>query len=431
MAQSGNGEFSAKGFPGGVNMLSPETALPPGSVRAAINVDFDRAGKWQRRAGTTLAVAGQDVHSLWAPADSTLAYYVDGDTLYQVDPAQGVASRRVVRTGLTRGLPMAFCFLNDEVCYSNSVQSGSVFGTIGMEMPAGAIVCAFRAGGALAPGAYKVGLVYVKDSGEESGAIVADFTLTTAGGIAVNNFPLPADTSIRRARFYLSPPNDEDVLYQALEITFNVADILFNTPASGKLLDTWFLTPPPPAHLLQSFNGRLYGADGDVLWYSQAFRYGLYKPSTDYIDMGARITLIEEAADKKGLFVGTTKGAFFLAGDEALKMQLQTVSELAPVEGTGTAIDTKVFGMKELPEFFAPAWFTSKGWVVGLNDGTIKNLNHDRLIVSNLERGSALVRKSNGSTHLMGVFRGGDNSAAAATDSMESEIIRNGIVIKG
>lgn len=430
MAKTG-GEFLVKGFPKGVNMLSPETALPAGAVRAAINVDFDRAGKWRRRSGVTLAVTGQDVHSLWAPAgDGPDVYYVDGTWLYRVDPAKGVASRRAVRAGLTRGAPMAFCALNDEICYSNGYESGSVFDTIGMEMPVGGITCAFRAGGSLAPGAYKVGLVYVKDSGEESGALVADFHLATLGGIAVNNFPLPQDTSIRRARFYLSPPNDEDVLYQALEITFNVADILFSVPAAGKMLDTWFLTPPPPAHLLRTFNGRLYGADGSVLWYSQAFRYGLYKPSTDYIDMGARITLIEEAADGRGLFVGTTDGTFFLAGD-VLKMQLQSVSELSPIEGTGTAIDTKVFGMKELPEFFAPVWFTSKGWVVGLNDGTVKNLNHDRLAVSNLERGSALVRKSNGSTHLMGVFRGGDNSAAAATDSMESEIIRNGIVIKG
>lgn len=431
MAQAKNGEFMARGFPAGVNNLSPETAVPGNAVRAAVNVDFDRAGKWSRRDGTTLAVAGQDIHSLWAPPDGDRAYYVEGSWLYQIDPAKGMSSRRAVRAGLTPGAHMCFTELNDEICYSNGFQSGSVFGTVGVEMPVGSITCSMRPGGALTPGAYKVGLVFVKDSGEESGAIVSDFVLTKIGGISVDSFALPQDPTIRRARLYLSPPNDEGALYQAFDMDFSPGDILFSGPATGKLLDTWMLEPPPHAHLLQSFNGRLYGANENILWYTQAFRYGLHRPSTDYVDMGARITLIEAAGDKKGIFVGTTKGTFFLAGADASNMRMQTVSELAPVEGTGTAIDTKVFGMKELPQFFAPVWFTNKGWVVGLNDGTVKNLIHDRLALSNVDRGSTLIRKSNGSTHLVGVFRGGDNSAAAASDSMTSEIIRNGIVIKG
>lgn len=426
MSKHTDGGFAARSFPRGVDLLSPETAIPDGGARAAINVDFDRMGKWRRRTGTELVLPMDDAHSLWAPKSGAYAYFVAGTALCRLDPIR--RTRVILRTGLAPGAPMSFCEVNEDIFYSNGYQSGSVFGTIGVEMPIGEITCAATTTGALPPGAYKVGMVYVKTSGEESGPVVSDFVLAVAGGISVEGFSLPQDPAIQRARFYLSPP-DGEALYQVLDTAFTNPDITFTAVADGKMLETQFMQPPPPAHLLQTFNGRLYGADGSILWYTQAFRYGLHNPASDYVDMGARITLIEEAADKKGLFVGTTEGTFFLAGDDMAKMELQSVSELAPIEGTGTAIDTKVFGMKELPEFFAPVWFTQKGWVVGLNDGTIKNLIHDRLVVSNLERGAAIVRKQNGNTHLMGVFRGSDGQITAASDSMTSEVIRNGIVI--
>lgn len=427
--QNGAGGFSAKGFPVGVDLLSAETALPRGALRAAINVDIDRAGKWRRRRGTQLVFAGTDVHSLWAPLTGSTAYFVEGRNLRSCRPADPTAPRPLIRTGLTEGAPMNFCEVNDEIYYSNGLQSGTVFGRFGVEMPIGEIACTAVTRGMLAPGVYKVGLVFVKDTGEESGAIVSYFTLGSKGGIAVSSFQLPQDPAIHRARFFLSATDDE-VLYQAADIGFSAGAVEFLEPATGRILETEFMEPPPPAQALCLYNGRLYGALDAIVWYTQALRYGLFRPSTDFIDFGDRVTLLAPAPTG-GLYVGTTNGMFFMAGDDPAKFSMEQVSELGPVEGSGVFVETVKLGVKGLPEVLAPMWFTTSGWVLGLSDGVIKNLVHDKLAFSNLGRGSAVVRKVDGDTHVMGVFRGGDGpTQAIASDSMTSEIIRNGVVIK-
>ena len=60
-----------KGWPLGVNNVAPETELPKGSLREALNVDLSDNGKPKRRKGFTQVYAG-DVTSLYSANGLTL-----------------------------------------------------------------------------------------------------------------------------------------------------------------------------------------------------------------------------------------------------------------------------------------------------------------------------------------------------------------------
>lgn len=426
--ENGAGNWSTKNFGLGVDNLSPETALPRGALRYALNVDFDRTGRWSRRRGTQVIIPGEGMHSLWAPKLGEYAYFVQGSNLCRCTPGTPSAPPVILRADITPEVPMVFCDLTTDIMFSNGFQFGSLFGTIGVEMPNG--VLEFEPGpGALAPGTYRIAMVFVGVNGEESGAVSSTFTLEAQGGISLVHCPVPKSPGVT-ARFFLSPTDDPSVMYQAIDMDFTEAEINFTVPGAGRLLETEFMEPPPAPRIMAASNGRLMGAIGPMIWYTQPFRYGLYKPSTDYMLFESDVTMIASSPDNNGWYIGTQDGLFFLSGNQPDETKVNQVSELSPIEGSMTVIDTVVFPVKGMPEVLAPVWFTERGWVVGLDEGVINNLVHDKLALANLGRGSSFVRKENGSTHLVGVFRGGDGpSVAAASDSMTSEIIRNGIVI--
>lgn len=427
--RSGPVWVSQKSFGRGVDLLSPETALPKGAVRCAVNVDFVRGGKVRRRRGSTLLVPAPGAHSIWSPDPGTYALYVAGTQMFMMQFTTTGPVTTVVRTGLMPDMPVCYHEVNTDVYFSNGVQCGFIFDHYGVELPDGEIVCSALPAGMLPAGTYSVALVYVKDSGEESGAVFTEFTLPKTGGINIMSFPLPADPTIRRARFFVSHTDGERA-YQALDVNFTETEIVFSSLSSGRPVETMFMVPPPPAQQLCLFHGRLYGAHGNILWYTQPLRYGLHKPSTDYIDLGEYITLVVPAPDDSGLFVGTESGTKFLRGEEAKKFHFFDLSPLSPTEGSVAHVDTARFQIKEIRQCRAPVWFTERGWVLGADNGVLYELNQDKLLLSKTNRGSTVIREANGSTHLLGVFRGGGSSGAVASDSMTSEIVRKGVVIK-
>ena len=69
----------------GIDMLSDETQMPAGTVRAAVNVDIDRAGQPRRRQGRSLAISGADIGSLRKWGGALIA--VSGTQVVSIDPA--------------------------------------------------------------------------------------------------------------------------------------------------------------------------------------------------------------------------------------------------------------------------------------------------------------------------------------------------------
>lgn len=82
------------------------------------NFNIDDRGKLFSRDGYALMVAGT-IHSLWSNGDICL--FVEGQSLKQLSNSY---TSTILRTGLTAGLPMAYCAVNNAVVYSNGVEIG-------------------------------------------------------------------------------------------------------------------------------------------------------------------------------------------------------------------------------------------------------------------------------------------------------------------
>ena len=113
----------------GINNVDPPERIAPELVNyeqifpltQAVNVEIDNTYKLSSRAGRTKLISGGDVHSVWA--DGKFAFYVDGGSLYQIQPDFTAV---FIRSGLTLGMRMSYAVFNDKVYYCNGFQCGFV-----------------------------------------------------------------------------------------------------------------------------------------------------------------------------------------------------------------------------------------------------------------------------------------------------------------
>ena len=113
----------------GVNNVDQATRLPVVisdyeyiyPLRQANNVEIDNTYGLKSRSGYTSVKTGTDIHSMWA--DESIWLYVDGSTLYRLDPAYNTVS---LRGSLQPGARMSYARFNDRVYYTNEFQIGYI-----------------------------------------------------------------------------------------------------------------------------------------------------------------------------------------------------------------------------------------------------------------------------------------------------------------
>lgn len=102
-----------------------DLALPDGAghlLRDALNVDVTARGAVKTRRGYALAVAGADVHSLWAPLDGAFALYVDNGAIYRLSADGGTS---VVATGFGAITPVRYAQVNEAIYFTDGIRVGS------------------------------------------------------------------------------------------------------------------------------------------------------------------------------------------------------------------------------------------------------------------------------------------------------------------
>jgi hypothetical protein len=413
-------------FPEGVDQVSAETDLLPGTARRIVNLDIHNGGVTQKgaayggrlsqRSAVKLAVAGVNTHSLWSCDYATC--YVAAGNLMLLDAAMNAS---VLRAGI--GNAEVFCVeINGIVYYSN----GSVTGTIadgvdgawGIPVPPAPVAAPIASGG-LAAGTYMVALTHQDAAGRESGASVATVVqVADGGGIAISGLDTPAGIV---ARVYVTPTNG-DVLYWVQNVPSGVATSYVGTHQAGKLLTTQHMEPPAPATHLEYYNGRIYSADGNVLLATQAMNYGLTRPATDYVLMPAPITMNKAVDD--GLYIGSQYGVTFLAGADIGQFAPRAADKLPPIPGSAMKVDGALFGVPG----DAVAWLTQRGWVLGAAGGQTKRLTESQMALPKYDRAAGLFREHDGLRQLVTFVKGG-GEAAGASDSYDVEIVRNGRIL--
>jgi len=102
-------------------------ALDPGTrnrvplLRSVVNADVDNEGRIKRRRGRTEVLSASQGHSLWAPKDSNVGYFVDGPTMYRVTVNGTNATTAVMRSDMPIGRPVSFAQVGQDIYYTNGV----------------------------------------------------------------------------------------------------------------------------------------------------------------------------------------------------------------------------------------------------------------------------------------------------------------------
>lgn len=416
-------EIKLDGWIQGVNDILRADELPPDTLRRSVNYDITDTGKLQRRRGSQRIYTGSiQRDSLYSDDQRTL--FVEAGNLKELtrDTAGNYAAPLVRLDVGAR--PMAYERVNNQIYYTNSIVTG-IFGPEGQDWKWGVTApktqpnVAAGGSGQLAAGSYQVAVTFINDRGEESGtglAAVVDIPEADdgVGSITLTDFPLTfADTDT--VRIYCSHVNGEG-LYRA-------ADVLPGTPfyrinqvsnVATLRLETQFGMEPPPGHLLAYHRGRIYIANGNVLWCTQPLRYNLTKPAQDFFQFPEFIDVLQ--AVDTGIYVCSGDKTYFITGIDTVNLNQDEVLPYGGVYNTGI----------KLNNYHAVAWFSHRGIVLGADDGRVINIMDDRVAVAKYKRGAMFWREHRGVRQFVADLWDGELNNYAAADYVALETARGG-----
>ena len=433
MAGTDEGELAKFGpFTAGLNNKAQDNQGGNDALREAMNVDLDAQGWPRMRRGQVLRVEGQ-AHSLCGAANHVLAW-VDGDlNAYNVGNDGALSLESTLATGLGDRF-VSYGTDDFDIFWSNGVEQGRIDASdlsvhpfwVGTPDP---VSLAASASGGLAAGSYEVSVTAVDASGRESGASSpVAVTLTAGQGIAVSLPAAPTDAI--KWRIYVSAPNG-DVLYRCAERPINVSAYAIGAHQPGAQLETAWLSVLPPCTHLRYGHGRMLGVTGALIVWSEPYRLGLMK-DTSHAVMGQEITLMEpvgEGGDGAGWWVADHKRVYFMAGANPAEWSQIARYPHPAVPGCAVVVPGNVFGLETTANV---VYFLARNGVfcLGLPGGQLMPLREESLALPvDAERGAAALLLFDGIRQVLATTFGGLPNTAAASDSADITVRRNGVVV--
>jgi hypothetical protein len=292
--------------------------------------------------------------------------------------------------------PLSYTEYNGNVYWTNKSTIGWLPADSYTARPVGVpvpeIVPTLSAGlGGLLPGRYGVILTYLDERREEGGATeVQLIDLPKGGGIQLNNLPQRMGWTLR---IYITDP-DGETFHFAEEIPAVFPNYTVAETASGGDCNTQFLTPMPAGEFITWLGGRLYTAKFGTLYFSEALRPHLYNRAHNVIPFSGYISFVEAVTD--GLYVGDSRGVWFLGGTDPTQFTLKLVSPHRAVRRSGTKVGPGFFPESKVPSPNPVVlWLGVAGYVVGMDGGTTAELQSDRVRVplGLVGRTTVLVRR--------------------------------------
>lgn len=362
----------------GVDVLSNETALTKGAVRSAVNVDIGRAGRFNRRAGYTRQVASPGMHSLFYAPQKGWTVLAQNAELLRLDPNTFATTSLY---SLRSADKLSYCEYNGNLYFTSRTTAGwvpsdsSSARALGVPVPAAPTLS--PAAGGLTPGKYGVVITKVDARGEEGGATeVQVIDLPTGGGIRLSNLPLDLGSNIY---VYITGPDGDQLRFAAavpaVFPVYVVAEV-----ADGGECDTQFLIPLPSGDFICWHNGRLFTAKNGALRFSEALRPHLHNPAHGIIPFSGHIAFIESVGD--GLYVGDSRGVWFLSGNDPTKFESRLVSSCRAVSRSSIMVPPEHFPPKQVTALTPVAlWLSTSGYVVGMPGGATIELHPNRVKV--------------------------------------------------
>jgi hypothetical protein len=379
----------------GLNNVKPPEKKAPGELDTATNVDVDDAGDVIRMREGTTRVYSSASHSLWNGGDLTL--FRQGTNLNRLN-ADFTAT--TLRSGLVGNNKMSYQMPLDRVYYSDGVITGIIdesgaSRSWGLPIPSRPVLS--ETSGDLPAGKYQVCLTYVRTDGQEGGASTsALIDLTSGGGITISGISVSDDPGVDVVRLYITT-TDGSVFYLLGWIGNGTTSATYrdNGANLNLRLTTQFLSPPPAGHILEFYNGRLYVAKDNLLYYSEPYNYELFNLAHSWIPCSGRISMVEPLVD--GIWVSDRNSTFYLLGDDPGGFKKIDVVDYTAVEGTAIEV-TIDFRGKTIE---GALWTSDEGFCFGGPQGFFLNFSDGKYYPLSAKTGSAILRERRGSTHYL------------------------------
>lgn len=362
----------------GVDSLSSETALAKGAVRAAVNVDIGRAGRFSRRTGQTMKIPGAGFHSLWGSGQRGTMLVAQGTKLSRLTNDLEL----IPFADLNSGDMLSYTEYNGNLYWTNKTTFGWLPNnsgeprTVGVRTPSAAPTL-LTGSGSLGAGKYALCVSLVDDRGEEGGTTaVQTIDLPNGGGIVMQGLEIIPGWSWY---VYLTDANGEK-LRLAAQVPCVFPSYQVSEVAKGGDCDTQHLSPMPPGSYVTWLAGRLYVAKGATLHFSNALRPHLHNPAHNFIPFSGSISFIEAVTD--GLYVGDERGVWFLDGTDPTQFKMKLVSTCRAVRSSSIKIPPEHFPDKKVTSSNPVAlWLSTSGYVVGMDGGATVELQPERVKV--------------------------------------------------
>lgn len=188
-----------------------------------------------------------------------------------------------------------------------------------------------------------------------------------------------------------------------------------------ELVDNVYRTMPI-GQLVESFNGRIYVAKDDEIWFSEGMSTHLSRHATNYYMMARYIRMMVASGD--GIYVGTENSVIYLNGRNPFEAQQDRVYHHGVIPHAFARVPGEKFGVGD--EDSVPVFWTHDGVLsVGLPGGEVRQLTRDRLAVPEHGFGAVSIREREGMSHIVSSLqKGGDANNMGASDSVVAEVRR-------
>jgi hypothetical protein len=351
----------------GLDVVSQEGALPPNTVRRAVNLAIDNNGSFTQRAGAQLRDAVSGAHSIWTSAGG-VTLFAAGDTLYDFD-GQAHSARF---TGLLPDEPVEYCDAGGAVFFTSRGVLGKITAAGLVRRPGVADLTGMRATltptvGGLAKGSYGVAYSLVNDLGEESGlSSIAWLELPNGGGILVTDL-VQASNAITLNVYVTSPGGSE--LYLARSMAWAPSTSLTDQRLGRQATKT-YRRPMPWGEFTGFHHGRLWTATGKYAFHSDPFDLGVNSVKDGWLMFARNVTMFQPV--EGGIFVGMADRVMFLRGADPTEMRVEVASERGAQAHTGGRIPADALpGEVVAGQQPHAVWLSDIGLMVGRPDGQV------------------------------------------------------------
>jgi hypothetical protein len=395
-------EINVHGFSGSNNVKTEEKFFSKKGVcepRVILNADIDLTGRVVKRQGKDLAITLSGAHSLWA--GNTCMLCAANGVLYRI--SQGKA----VNLGTISGVkyPLSYVEAEDKVYISNPYWQGvldpssNTVSSWGVAVPPGPML--LSSAGNLPAGTYYVCMTNVVNGELSGNSPITQFQLSAEGGIQVLNRPTGAlvwITDTNEGIFYLVGAQNQIVTLPTVEP-----------------LPSFMCSPPPFLTNLCYAFGRIWGSSGCDVYYSQPFKLGWFKLSSNVYHFEDEVTMIAKVPT--GLFIGMKNRTRFLLGTIPEQM-VQQDAGAGSIQGTLAYCNNLpelgwTLGTPEKDFTDVPVWMTSEGIVVGSPSGKFFNVTKNKLKMGIPEQGASLYRNLEGVIQFLTSFKMGTTGSGA------------------